>query len=165
VQEDLFQMLTLLASFHRNLHAEAVQNPMKKEINYQRFTILSCLNLFPEHSMKELSRLLGVSSSSLSIIIDSLKKEDVVARKTDPGDRRRVMLELTPKGNELLERCKKQVIRKLKNWTGRIKREDLRELEKAISVVNEIFLENPVSPEGSIALRRPVLIKDKGTTK
>lgn len=159
MQEDLLKMLTLLASFHRNLHARTRPLATKKEINYQRFIILSYLRLFPEHSMKELSCLLGVSSSSLSIIIDSLKKEGLVARITDPNDRRRVLLELTSKGKEALENIKEPIIRALKIWTGRIKKEDLYELEKAVSVVNKIFLENPVSPEGNIALRRPVFIK------
>lgn len=155
MQEDLLMMLTLLASFHRNLYTRTRPVAARKEINYQRFTILSYLKLFPEHSMKKLSRLLGVSSSSLSIIIDSLKKEGLVVRKTDPDDRRRVLLELTPKGKEALEKIK-TIIGALKIWTGRIKREDLYELERAVSVVNRIFLDNPVSPEGNIALRRPV---------
>ena len=50
--------------------------------------------------MGDLAAKLGVTARNVTTIVDSLEREGLVARIPDPGDRRAILLELTPKGQE-----------------------------------------------------------------
>jgi DNA-binding MarR family transcriptional regulator len=50
--------------------------------------------------MGELSMKLGVTARNVTTIVDGLERDGLVARVPDPGDRRAIQLELTPKGQE-----------------------------------------------------------------
>lgn len=46
--------------------------------------------------------LLGVTASTMTSVVDGLVARDLVSRSADPGDRRRVLLALTPEGTRIL---------------------------------------------------------------
>jgi DNA-binding MarR family transcriptional regulator len=59
-------------------------------------------------SMSGLSQDVGVTTSTMTRVVDVLVRDGVVRRKSNPGDRREVRVELTPRGKELaggLTRC------------------------------------------------------------
>mgnify|MGYP001455585815 CR=1 FL=1 len=128
--EELLPALAMLACFHRRIYTEANRFSGKREVGYQRYLILHCLKYSPELSLKSLARLLGVSVSSLSLVIDSLREEGLVARKENPADRRRVVLTLTPAGEMMVEGIEGRMVDKLEKQTGRLKKDErLRLLE------------------------------------
>jgi DNA-binding MarR family transcriptional regulator len=57
----------------------------------------------------ELARALGVTSGATTRVIDSLAAAGHVWRKPDPGDRRRVVVELTPAAVLLVDRTFEQL--------------------------------------------------------
>ena len=52
-------------------------------------------------SMHELSKDMGVTMSTMTRVIDVLVRDGVVARGSNPEDRRKVCVELTAKGKDL----------------------------------------------------------------
>jgi DNA-binding MarR family transcriptional regulator len=50
--------------------------------------------------MGELSTKLGVTARNVTTIVDGLEREGLIARAPDPDDRRAILLELTPRGQE-----------------------------------------------------------------
>jgi MarR family transcriptional regulator, organic hydroperoxide resistance regulator len=71
-------------------------------------------------AMRELSEQMGVSVSTMTRVVEILVRNGVVRRKTLPGDRRRVYVELTPVGRDIsvrLNRCadeySKQILKRL----------------------------------------------------
>jgi DNA-binding MarR family transcriptional regulator len=52
--------------------------------------------------MGELSAKLGVTARNVTTIVDGLEREGLLARTPDPNDRRAILLELTPKGRDLI---------------------------------------------------------------
>jgi len=58
-------------------------------------------------SMAEMSRLMGVSASTLVYVVDGLTKKKLVKRGKDPKDRRREPLLLEKKGAEVYENSPK----------------------------------------------------------
>lgn len=124
MREELLPTLTMLACFHRRIFTEANRFSGKKEVGYQRYIILHCLNLSPELSLKNLAKLLGVSASGLSLVVDSLREEGLLARKENPADRRQVVLTLTPAGTTLLEGIEGRMMDRLEKQTGRLKKEE-----------------------------------------
>jgi DNA-binding MarR family transcriptional regulator len=130
MKETLLPALTMLACFHRRLFTEANRFSGtkafsgKKEVGYQRYIILHCLNLSPEWSLKNLAKLLGVSTPSLSLVVDSLSREGLVIRKMNPTDRRQVLLALTSAGKALLEGIEGRMVDRLEKQAGRLKKDE-----------------------------------------
>ena len=55
---------------------------------------------------KDLSEVLDTVPPTISAMLAELEERDLVSRTIDPSDRRRVQLELTPKGQELREQLR-----------------------------------------------------------
>lgn len=51
----------------------------------------------------DIARHLGVNAAAVTRQVSGLERQGLVARKADPGDKRRVSLRLTPKGRRLFE--------------------------------------------------------------
>ena len=68
-----------------------------------RAFILRWLSKSPDANMSSLARLLEVRPQTLTPIVDSLEKEGLIRRVRSAEDRRELLLELTAKGERLLE--------------------------------------------------------------
>ncbi|MFL6278319.1 MAG: MarR family winged helix-turn-helix transcriptional regulator [Blastocatellia bacterium] len=55
-------------------------------------------------TINELARLMMIKPPSLVAVVDALERDGYLQRKTDPKDRRRTPLHITPKGEALLEK-------------------------------------------------------------
>ena len=146
MKETLLPALAMLACFHRRLFTEAnrfsgrKEFSGKKEVGYQRYIILHQLNLSPELSLKNLAKPLGVSVSSLSLVVDSLSEEGLVVRQTNPADRRQVVLTLTPAGKTLLEGIEGRMMDRLEKQTGRLRKEERLRLTEICQELAEGYL-------------------------
>lgn len=60
-------------------------------------------NTDQEIRIKALARDLNVSSAAVSQVVERLVSSELLHRKTDPSDRRAVILSIAPKGHALLE--------------------------------------------------------------
>lgn len=69
----------------------------------QIMTIITLKNQ-PPVNMTQLSDLLNIPRQQLTKVIDGLVAKELVERYMDPNNRRVVMVELAPKGRELLHR-------------------------------------------------------------
>lgn len=65
--------------------------------------ILDAIDKADEATMSNVANKLLVTVGSLTIAIDTLVKKGFVIRKSSPGDRRKVLLELTEKASEPLK--------------------------------------------------------------
>lgn len=54
--------------------------------------------------MSDLADALGVSSRTITVLVDGLEKEGMVRRASDPRDRRATVVEITPEGMSLAKR-------------------------------------------------------------
>jgi DNA-binding MarR family transcriptional regulator len=64
--------------------------------------VLRIMSLRPNVSVGEIADLLHLHPSTLSGILQRLESAGMVARKADPGDARRSLLNLSPKGKKLV---------------------------------------------------------------
>ena len=72
------------------------------DIDTARFAVLAALSDFGALAQRELADRLDVNQSHLVGYVDELERRELVKRKRDPSDRRRQLVELTPKGRHLL---------------------------------------------------------------
>jgi len=75
-------------------------------VSHGRFTVLMLLNDACDHPVStpaELADEAGVTRATMTGLIDTLEKDDLVVRESDPSDRRTVLVRLTAKGQAFLD--------------------------------------------------------------
>lgn len=69
-----------------------------------RFDVMAALDRHPQGlKMSELSRVLRVSNGNVTGIVDRLVDDGIAAREAVPGDRRAVLIRLTPQGRSAFD--------------------------------------------------------------
>ncbi|WP_440952682.1 MarR family winged helix-turn-helix transcriptional regulator [Methanococcoides sp. FTZ1] len=83
-----------------------------------------------------LARFLELKKSSVTSLIDSLEKEGLVYRKDDPSDRRKVLISVTEKGIEHIQKVYDKIISMAKRCMSDLDDETLeRALEAQILLI------------------------------
>ncbi len=86
----------------RTIRAE-MRSHRSPDLSVPQFRALGFLWRHPGASLSAVADHIGLTLPSVSKMIDRLVAHDLVVRKTAPGDRRRVCLELTPLGTSTLQ--------------------------------------------------------------
>lgn len=86
----------------------------------------------------ELSALLGVSTARVAATLKSLEKKEIVCRRRDPADRRRVLVYLTPRGHDVAERRFSEAVRTLAEAYRRLGKADTLEFLRLSRRMDEI---------------------------
>lgn len=76
-------------------------------------TLEALLHLGPLNQ-KELGQKLLKSGGNITLVIDNLQKNGMVEKKTDPNDRRAVIISLTKKGRDFIEGFFPEHLKKIK---------------------------------------------------
>jgi DNA-binding MarR family transcriptional regulator len=69
-------------------------------LSYPRLRLLEQLHCVGPNKMKVLADELGLTPRNMTALVDAMEQEGLVARRDHPGDRRAVLVELTPAGLE-----------------------------------------------------------------
>ena len=93
---------------------------------------LVCMLIAEPLGMTELSRLLHLERSSMTGLVDRVEKRGLVARVSDPADRRACRVALTEEGGLLAVRAHDDVVVRLDVMTGRLERDDRDRLTSAV---------------------------------
>jgi MarR family transcriptional regulator for hemolysin len=72
-----------------------------------------------------LARALGVSEPSASLLVDKLVTRGLADRRSDPADRRRAVVSLTPQAHELLNRLRQMRDEHLISWLSLLSETEL----------------------------------------
>ena len=81
--------------------------------------------------------LLGVSASTMTSVVDGLAARGLVTRSADPGDRRRVLLALTPEGERLLAAGDEVVGDRLERLLGRLDPDEAETVVRGLELLNQ----------------------------
>lgn len=114
--------------------------------------MMKCMPLPPSHvkvifyllhhgstSVSHIGKDLNISKPNMTPIIDKLYENNLVKRYEDPKDRRKIRIELTEKGHDLLRAHKKKLIDKLSKKVSKLENEDVILLEESISNLHHII--------------------------
>lgn len=83
------------------------------QLSVPQFRALLFLDRHPEASLSALAEHLGVSRPTASVLVERLVQRGLVARETDPAERRRAMLRLTPAGQRQLAEARQHTLARL----------------------------------------------------
>lgn len=108
----------IIASIRKIMRAvDIYSNRLKEQIglNSSQLTCLDYLGQFGPRSISELGKLLSLSPSMLTNIIDQLESRLLVRRVRSDKDRRMIKIELTDMGKQILENSPIFLHKKLEN--------------------------------------------------
>jgi DNA-binding MarR family transcriptional regulator len=80
------------------------------ELTFSQWTVLMALREWQASTSAEIARNICHDAGSLTRILDQLERRGLIARLRSDTDRRVVMLTLTPRGAELVERLMAKVV-------------------------------------------------------
>lgn len=81
------------------------QHLLVEDITASQVKVLFSLYHMKVQRSSDISKALNLDSSSVTRMLDRLEKKGLIIRKSDPEDRRSVLIELTPIGTETTERA------------------------------------------------------------
>jgi DNA-binding MarR family transcriptional regulator len=87
------------------------------------------LGLLRDHgpmSPSEVGTRLIVTRATVTGVVDSLERRGYVRRTPNPGDRRSLLVELTPEGRAVVREVRTLIHRNEKEWMGPLSDDDLR---------------------------------------
>ena len=99
------RIITALRALVQVLRTGAGEATRRTGLSSAQLYVLTKLADAPAPSLNALARRVHAHQSSVSVVVDRLVKQGLVHRIPDPADRRRKMIELTPKGRALLRRA------------------------------------------------------------
>lgn len=102
------------------------------KLGKQQPNIILIIGTMGEMIPSHLGLCLNIDRSSLSRMLDSLEKKGIVSRRTDPKDRRKILISLTEKGERYYEIIQDKMDEAQARVMGSFSQEDLRKYEACI---------------------------------
>jgi DNA-binding MarR family transcriptional regulator len=122
------------------------------DITMSQAKILLLVESAAELHMSELVRRLGVSVSTISGHVDRLVEHGLLERRSDPGDRRQVLLAPTAAAHELAGRFRQLNTTQLRRLLDRMSRHERLDVVRAFGhiarAVERDMLDRPPDPKG-----------------
>lgn len=116
------ELLRLLDENPRNRHEEQISATLRGEMAVMR--LLVGQGDQARMAAGEISRQLGMSTSRIAAVLNSLEKKKMIARHEDPRDRRRVMVSLTREGWAFHEKKRGHIRAHMASFLEKMGRED-----------------------------------------
>lgn len=94
----------------------------------------------------EISKGLSMTTSRIAAVLNSLEKKALIVREDDAGDRRRVLVRLTPEGEALCREQRESARRDFTRVLERLGEEDARRFTDLLKRVLTFLPERPAHP-------------------
>jgi MarR family 2-MHQ and catechol resistance regulon transcriptional repressor len=97
-----------------SMNGRLARHLSENNLTLSQFGTLEALLHLGPLNQRELGEKLLKSGGNITLVIDNLQKHDLVEKKTDPKDRRAVIISLTKKGRDFIEDYFPQHLDKIK---------------------------------------------------
>ena len=111
----------------------------EKKIPRSHYHILKVLKKKGELSISEISRMIHISKSNMTSLIDKLVVEGLVERLRDENDRRVINIAITEEGLHILDDWKKQSNNEIKMNLSSLSEEDLQKFYDSVENIKIIL--------------------------
>lgn len=118
-----------------------------KELSKNQPMVIKIIGMEGEIMPSTIGNYTGMNKSSLTRMVDDLEKKEMVFRKTDPEDRRKVLVSLTDKGLECYNYSNEIVDELLNLVDEKEVNEYLQSLETMVRILNKIAYRRRISTE------------------
>jgi DNA-binding MarR family transcriptional regulator len=114
------------------------------EISIPQFRTLVFINRRSGASLSDAAEHMGLTLPSMSAMIDGLVSRNLVMRRTDSQDRRRMTLTLTERGRTTLQKARESTLAYLSELLKSASAADRAVLVKGMQILKSIFAEQTV---------------------
>jgi len=111
----------------------------KGKITPPQLFVMSHLERAGTSIMKELARVLDVTTAAATGVVERLVRYGYVSRIYDKSDRRLIHIKLTPRGSELLKRISRQRRQSILGIFGKISRDERSNYISILSHIRDIM--------------------------
>lgn len=94
----MIEVFDLIGSIARRMDRLEAQALAKANLTAPQYMILANLHEKDARPLSELADVMRCSKSTITGVVDTMERKQLVARAANPGDRRSHLLRLTPKG-------------------------------------------------------------------
>ena len=125
-----------------NKHQEIVLKEFN--ISHEQLNILIILfydSEVPSLSLLEIQEKMILPTTNTSRLVDKLKEKKLVTRKTDPKNRRKIKVQITKEGEELVTKAVEKIKYYSKRIYTKLSDKEATSLSRKISNINELILD------------------------
>ncbi len=105
------EIMANINAMRNKIHFTITQKTAKHRITHSQWFALCLINEHKNLGIKEISKILGITSSAATQLVDGLVNSDYVARKTNTSDRRSLQLCLSKKGQKHIKNMKQNYMK------------------------------------------------------
>jgi DNA-binding MarR family transcriptional regulator len=117
------------------MHAAAGPAWLETDLTLAQIKGLFLLAREEASTISRIALALGVGRPASSILVERLVELGLVERAEDPVDRRRTLVRLSPRGEELIAQLRQDGRERLREWLGRLSEDDLAALVRGLSAL------------------------------
>ncbi|WP_352418121.1 MarR family transcriptional regulator [Proteiniborus sp.] len=129
--------LEFLPLFHQKIGSELRKNNDKYKCNKNQHKTIMVIGNMGKITPTVLGKYLDLKKGSLTTLIDSLEKMNLLERHIDPNDRRKTLLQLTKEGKNYFKSRNEELEKKLQNIFMVLTEEELDEFMSSLKNVVE----------------------------
>jgi DNA-binding MarR family transcriptional regulator len=133
------EILEVVPVIMRTIRAE-MRSHRAADLTMPLFRTLMFLERHPGVSLQGLARHLGLTSPSLSKIVDGLVAHALVRRQPSGMDRRRIALRLTSAGQEVLDKARTSTQASLAEMLAGLSAQQCKTVLKALHIIQPLFM-------------------------
>jgi MarR family transcriptional regulator for hemolysin len=111
------------------------------DITIPQFRTLTFVNRNADTSLSEVAEHMGLTLPATSKLVDDLTRKNLITRQDQPTDRRKIKLNLTPKGLQIMETCRNAALTHLSTKSCKHQTADSNYVQ-AMETVHSLFTVN-----------------------
>ncbi len=96
-------------------------------------------------SAGDISKKLGVSTARVAVILRKMQEKELITKKSDPSDARKVVISITSKGEAFIDQRKSMFFNDVRDLVDKIGKERFDEFLNVLSEVHELMEERRIS--------------------
>lgn len=116
------------------------------DLTVPQFRTLAFINNHPGASLSDAAEFIGLTLSSMSILVNGLVERELVQREPGLADRRRIHLSLTDAGLVMFRNVRAGTQNRLAEMVGELSGEQQRTIVQAMELLRPIFLPRSLTP-------------------
>lgn len=123
-----------------------IRDPILRRVGLSReqWQLLRLLADGQGHTMGEISDIMGLAGATATRVVDSLTENMHAYRRSDPLDRRRVLIHLAEPGQDILNQIDAAMIEQVKPWFDNFERGEQADLARLLEQVVSTAVTRPV---------------------
>ncbi|MBW4481929.1 MAG: MarR family transcriptional regulator [Tildeniella torsiva UHER 1998/13D] len=131
-------IMTAVPAVTRFLRA-GIRRHGKPHLSLSQLRVLYFLRRRSQSSLSEVADYLDVTRPTMSAMVERLVQRGLVNRISDPAERRRIILTLTPKGTAEMERVYDATLQTVADRLATLPAADLQQVQAGLAILGDLF--------------------------